>query len=329
MPRNRQTADTFQAAATFLDLLQIWGSIDAEVATKIRYSKYHALRIAKAIKAGEDPNLPNPAPETEPGPLDPDDPEFQMLGGTDASSHGANIARQPSVQEISDEEQHFQNDFAQQPSMPPQPILERQSQGPREDDYRASSNAEVSPLAPPSNGQTASQGGGYFPEVPKTEYSLPGAPAEIGLPNVSSLPRPSSSGPPSQPPIDSLHSFPPPNMDDPVGSPPAPTHAETHPNILQPNQGPLYPPQGLTAPRPVPQTPVQPPLPTPSAPVRHTTVPRAMAPPLIAQPNFVADEEAILKAQKHARWAISALNFEDVNTAVKELRGALQSLGAT
>ena len=54
------------------------------------------------------------------------------------------------------------------------------------------------------------------------------------------------------------------------------------------------------------------------------------APPIsgVNKATYVADEEAILKAQKHARWAISALNFEDVNTAIKELRGALESLGA-
>jgi len=40
------------------------------------------------------------------------------------------------------------------------------------------------------------------------------------------------------------------------------------------------------------------------------------------------DEEAIAKAQKHARWAISALNFEDAETAVRELRAALATLGA-
>ena len=55
-------------------------------------------------------------------------------------------------------------------------------------------------------------------------------------------------------------------------------------------------------------------------------------PPLPSNPtaedNFIDNEEAILKAQKHARWAISALNFEDVKTAVKELRGALETLGA-
>jgi vacuolar protein sorting-associated protein VTA1 len=46
------------------------------------------------------------------------------------------------------------------------------------------------------------------------------------------------------------------------------------------------------------------------------------------QPPVEIDEQAIMKAQKHARFAISALNFEDVPTAVKELRGALMTLGA-
>jgi len=44
--------------------------------------------------------------------------------------------------------------------------------------------------------------------------------------------------------------------------------------------------------------------------------------------DVVVDEEAVVKAQKHARWAISALNFEDVPTAIKELRSALETLGA-
>ena len=39
-----------------MELLQNWGPLDAEVASKIKYAKYNAVRIAKAIKAGEDPN---------------------------------------------------------------------------------------------------------------------------------------------------------------------------------------------------------------------------------------------------------------------------------
>jgi vacuolar protein sorting-associated protein VTA1 len=46
------------------------------------------------------------------------------------------------------------------------------------------------------------------------------------------------------------------------------------------------------------------------------------------QSGFVADDMAVAKAQKHARFAISALTFDDPDTAVKELRAALQTLGA-
>lgn len=39
------------------------------------------------------------------------------------------------------------------------------------------------------------------------------------------------------------------------------------------------------------------------------------------------DDAAMADAQKHAKWAISALNFEDVPTAIKELKIALAALG--
>jgi vacuolar protein sorting-associated protein VTA1 len=44
---------------------------------------------------------------------------------------------------------------------------------------------------------------------------------------------------------------------------------------------------------------------------------------------YNADDMAIMQAQKHAKWAISALNFEDVPTAVRELKSALAVLGAS
>ena len=75
--------------------------------------------------------------------------------------------------------------------------------------------------------------------------------------------------------------------------------------------------------------PVRPSNPTPiTASTHRMATQQASLQPMAPQLSYVADEEAILKAQKHARWAISALNFEDVNTAVKELKGALESLGA-
>jgi vacuolar protein sorting-associated protein VTA1 len=48
-----------------------------------------------------------------------------------------------------------------------------------------------------------------------------------------------------------------------------------------------------------------------------------------APATFTADDAAMAQAQKHAKWAISALNFEDVPTAVRELRRALETLGAS
>jgi vacuolar protein sorting-associated protein VTA1 len=43
---------------------------------------------------------------------------------------------------------------------------------------------------------------------------------------------------------------------------------------------------------------------------------------------MTADDQAITQAQKHARWAVSALSFDDVPTAIKELKNALRQLGA-
>lgn len=60
----------------------------------------------------------------------------------------------------------------------------------------------------------------------------------------------------------------------------------------------------------------------PTAPGGFSQVPQQVA------VNFTADDAAMSQAQKHAKWAISALNFEDVPTAIRELRRALDTLGA-
>lgn len=365
---SRQTADTFQAAATFLDLLAIWGALEQEMTAKIKYAKYHALRIAKAIKAGEDPNDSNPQPthhadEGLPD-LDPNDAEVQALerGGRprqpsvveipdeadkiqkslantsafDESLHPSRETstapkpRQPSVAEVPDETDKLQARLAKTssldeslhpsraPSAPPQETVSPIDQDPTTF-YNDADKAPVSPLDQMERKQ--SLGGNYFPAVPAA-----------------------MSQPPLSAPFDPNHSLPaaPSNITQPQIPPPAPAHrhgrsldAGSSPTTARQNHGPLPPPP--------PQTQhIPPPIagPPPVAPLSPPIVPPSQAAPAPAQsfaptPSGPAawnvpqqvNEEAMLSAQKHCRWAISALNFEDVPTAVKELRGALQDLG--
>jgi vacuolar protein sorting-associated protein VTA1 len=171
----RQTADTFQAAATFLELVNIWASPDAETLGKIKYAKWNAVRIIKALKEGKDPNESNP--KTEPVPeesmaaLDPNDPEVRALDEKPKS-------RQASVVEVPDEQDLVERKLARQSSIdqslhPSAQVSARGSPAPTFEQYPqngfplAPQDDNVSPLEPtPPNERNNSIGGGYFPEVP-------------------------------------------------------------------------------------------------------------------------------------------------------------------
>jgi len=143
------------------------------------------------------------------------------------------------------------------------------------------------------NPRQNSVGGGYFPDVPT--FTSEAAPPS--LPTVNDTVSPAL---PNAPPMDSLR------------SPPATRDILPSPHDFY-QQQPSHPPAA------------QAPPPT-----------FAKPPPAVAQPpppmttstgGYRTDDESVAAAQKHAKWAMSALNFEDVPTAVKELRIALQSLG--
>lgn len=69
--------------------------------------------------------------------------------------------------------------------------------------------------------------------------------------------------------------------------------------------------------------------PQPQLPPQPQPQPQYYHPPKPAPQESLVDEESITKAQKHAKFAISALNYDDIPTAVKELRAALKILGAS
>jgi vacuolar protein sorting-associated protein VTA1 len=297
------------------------------------------------VKEGKDPNESNPKPEPaaeESLPaLDPNDPEVQQF--ETPKPH------QPSVEDVPDEQDRIEAKLARQSSIdqslhPSAQVSARGSPAPADprpyDPYRQNGPAQddVSPLEPsPPNNRNGSVGGGYFPEVPTftsetQDSTLPTAPPDdvidLGLPDHPStapgfastpdtLPQTfTPDAPPTAPPQDFYRQAPP------APPPSAPQHV---------NYAPPVAPVAPVAPQPQHPTYQQTPYVPPSAPVQHfappPTAPAVQQPPKTnAQLN--TDDVAIAKAQKHARWAISALNFEDAETAVRELRAALQTLGA-
>ncbi|KAL1992533.1 hypothetical protein VTN49DRAFT_4565 [Thermomyces lanuginosus] len=277
---SKQTADTFHAAATFLELLQIWGELDPDVASKIKFAKYHAVRIAKAIKNGEDPNLSNPtqAPASEDGKaLDPNDPEVRALQGTGPAPAGSAPSRQPTVEDAPDEDDQAQ------------PRLARQSIHDESLHPSRSSSIPRQPAPAPSP-----------PARDNAVPDLPSAPGGVSLPSRSGS-LPSTPGVfPSAPSGDGFQSFPAPLTTPQPGVPGPPTAPETY--YSQPTPAPAVAPSQAASAAPVP----------PSAPTSAQEV----------------DDQAISQAQKHARFAVSALTFDDVPTAIKELRIALRFLGA-
>jgi len=304
----RQTADTFLASSTFLELLNIWGEPGPEILAKIRY----------AIKEGKDPNESNPKPDPEPEeellPLDPNDPEVRALSGA---------PMQPSVEEVPDEQDKIESRLAgqsiidrslhpsaqpsNQPSAQPSPGFDPYPRSGFPYNIATTGDPDVSPIEQSPHERDGSVGGGYFPEVPSGTKS----PDLVSRSADDTMPSPVDS------PTD-FESFLPPKVDDANELPSTPQ------DFYKPS-APVQPPQ---PPRPqVPQASIYKSVavPNPAVIPIPITVPVQTA---VGKPVYNTDDEAIAKAQKHARWAISALNFEDAETAVKELRAALQTLGA-
>ncbi|CAL5872900.1 uncharacterized protein PFLUO_LOCUS7169 [Penicillium psychrofluorescens] len=299
----KQTADTFQAAATFLELCQIWGEPDPEIAGRIKFAKYHAVRIVKAIKAGQDPNESNPAPkeETEEAVTAPEVQEFDESVAEQASK-----PRQPSVEEIPDESDRLGPHLARQSALDESLHPSRASSLPRQPAASTTATEPDIPSVPLNAPGTRPQA---TDEPSGGDLELPSTPGHIG--NSSTLPQlPDTPGggarDTTNPSSNAFQSFPPPSAS---------------PSTTAPDPASFYDPSSASAHIPPPAAPQPPAAPLP------TRAPPA-APPS-SQPSHGMDDTSITLAQKHARWAVSALTFDDVDTAVKELRNSLRYLGAS
>lgn len=256
------------------------------------YAKYNAARILKALKAGEDPNKTNPAPEPsiENVKLDPQDPDVQRINGPAAR-------QQPFVEDVPDEHDRTQPDLAARSTIDSSLHPSRTSSVPRPASATGMSpqpsGAEISPISPGDNApretiasqDQAADGGGYFSDVSPSSLhdqnmplnDTPGSPVRQFSTQIS----------PASPPETSTQHH----------------HTQSSSATLSHRQANLSN-SGI--------------LPKEQAPAAGSPQMR----------DYAADDVAVADAQKHAKWAISALNFEDVTTAVNELRLALRSLGA-
>ncbi|KAI0127118.1 Vta1 like-domain-containing protein [Xylariales sp. AK1849] len=316
---SQQTAITFEAAATFFSLINIWGTPDAETEQKIKFSKWNAARILRAIKEGKDPNESNPKPDEDK--LEENDPELEAIMNGDQP-------RPATVEDVPDDQGKGYLDPAAAAAASghrhsPAPVSAPTSppQG------SAPAPEQVSPIAPPDQPTPD----GYFPSAPSAAdrdppLELPSAPGTIGDPDMS-VPSPPFVQPSHGAQSPGAPSFSKPSLPD---TPrdfyrPAPTPQDSVPAPLAPLPPPTQQPSYTS-------TPQQPPAPQSNRyyqqPSQQPSQPQSYGggPPTNAVYN--ADDMAIVQAQKHAKWAISALNFEDVPTAVRELKSALAILGA-
>lgn len=271
--------------------------MDPEIAGRIKYAKYHAIRITKAIKAGEDPNASNPAPKEE--------EEEAQIEGSDIQAFDESVAeqaakpRQASVEEIPDESDRLGRHMAHQSS------LDESLHPSRTSSLPPSANAtppeipsvpQNAPGSPPQQMDLDNQSSGL--ELPSTPGTIGNSASVLQLPDTPGFTNTNRA------PSNAFQSFPPPSS----------------PSVAGPDPASFYDASTASAHIPAPAAaPARPPSFTASV---------APAPATSSQPSHSVDDNDIALAQKHARWAVSALTFDDVHTAIKELRESLKYLGA-
>ncbi|KAF7731244.1 hypothetical protein EC973_000660 [Apophysomyces ossiformis] len=248
---SKKTAKNFLAASTFLELLKTFGELDpeagVEVEEKIKYAKWKATDIMKALREGRRP-VSGP-----PGGDQVDDAEMQQESLPSAIVPEVTFQQTPSIAEFPTPPSNF-----------------------------------TAPLPTPSTASQEQQ-----PEAP-------------------SPPAPSTTQPHS---FDMLPPPPPTAIPGPSFQPPTPvTPTETgqiHPSAPPSTNGTSS--TNLPAFMPSAQ----------QTQVSSTTT----APQRVSSGTIIPDPATIASAQKKAKWAISALNYDDVPTARLQLLGALEDLG--
>ncbi|KAF8743665.1 hypothetical protein AX14_001201 [Amanita brunnescens Koide BX004] len=285
----RATAKTFLVAASFLEVLNVFPKTEVSdsIDEKIRYAKWKAADIAKAFREGRAP-VPGPAaPAAEPAVE-----KTLELPSSDqtntADVHANETASQDRAPRTAWVSEELEGRSTPVPETPP--VLQRPV------------DIDVIPAAP------------SFPTEVDLDWD---AAATASPPQTADHHIPPFPQPPSPPPVPSASPYVPLGG----GLQPLPPPVPSAPPYVPPDAGLRHPPPPVPSAPPYipPDTGLRPP---PALPV-HISAP----PPSVPSSPEELTPSLVVKIQRHCRFAISSLDYEDAEQAKKELRAALELLG--
>ncbi|CAG8528857.1 4620_t:CDS:2 [Diversispora eburnea] len=275
---SRKTAKNFLAAAIFLELLKIFGELSSENQEKIKYSKWKATQIIKALKDGQ---IPTPGPP----------------GGEADSLSDESVDNIPGIDQLPSDTSLDSSTIDSQSPFPtyhstPNSVYHNVS--PPNSDLHSgvhdltsslnqmdlNNNQQIPPNIPPKGNEFS---GGSFPNINNSSFQQP-----INFQTQTG-----------------------PQYYDMAQNNPQPSTPILHqPQLQQPNYG-------IT-------TSYQ-----PTIPESHHNNQQFMgySKSSLQSQNYVdIDPNTVSQAQKHCKWAISALNYNDVKTAVENIQKTLAML---
>ncbi|CAG8566929.1 10319_t:CDS:2 [Dentiscutata heterogama] len=333
----KKTAKNFLAAAVFLELLKVFGPLNSEIEEKIRYAKWKATDIVKALKEGQvpTPGPPGGEPALQQPPredyVNPSDnfpsvdqfPSAPLVVDSPSGSHIEENGRQP-MPGFTNDSLHPSGSHIEENGRQPIP-------GFTNDSLRLSGSLMEESgrqLIPGLTNDSLRPSGSHMEE--SSRQPIP------GFTNDSLRHQPSPSFPSNPPPLppsipgytnDTLRHQPPSSFSSNPPPPPLPPSIPGFTNDTLHHQPPSSFPGN---PPPRPQNYAQPyssPTYQPTTPSSLPTNPQHVRPYTQLAHHFTEiDPNIVATAQKHCKWAISALNYNDIPTAIENMRKALAML---
>lgn len=351
----RSTAKKFLAAANFFELLKVFPKADQSEAIegKIKYARWKAADIAKAFREGRKPAPGPPGSRTDPAITSPpaEWPEVNVIVASlptdpSAASPRTSPRTSPGVspKRITPPPQMTPGDIVK--ANQPPPSLHPVAPGTGDDaaispgQWSTAATPGYDSAQPPPMGATTneidmpSNGTRQKPSIHKARISWEMEGTDAG-----------TSGSPREGRYSPTAGIAPNGY---VANVPAFSSLNDRPDVVVPTAPPLpltSPSTSTSSPKKSPSSvrgglPEGPPLSLPSAPSppsprhslrrpdnMHPSPPQTSLPEAESPVGFSLTPAIIAKAQKHCRFAISSLDYEDAEQARRELRAALAALG--